>query len=57
MKKRGRWQRRLICPWCFNQYGSGGTKQEFNVENKCGDCGKKITERVKGIVIRVSRRY
>ncbi|MBA7572942.1 hypothetical protein ES708_14729 [subsurface metagenome] len=57
MKKRGRWERRLICPWCFVDYSDGGVKSEFNVEKRCRDCGKEITEKVKGIIIRVNRRY
>jgi len=47
----------LICPWCFKNYGSGDVKKELDVERVCGDCGGKITERFRGIVVNIKRRY
>jgi len=55
--RRGRWVRRLICPWCFKTYGTGNVKKEFERDEECGDCGGKIKERFRGIVVGVSRRY
>jgi len=55
--RRGRYERRLVCPWCFKTYGSGNVKKELDVKRVCGDCGGKIKERFRGIVIRVERRY
>ena len=55
--RRKRFERRLICPWCYKTYGTGNVKKEFDRDEECGDCGGKLKERFRGIVVRVSRRY